>query len=111
MTRVKALISLCCLALFGAFAGASAAPLPGASQMQAGSLAQQVDYRRCFWQDGRRVCRIYEEDDDDDDYDYPDYDYDYGGGPGIVLGFGAGGGFGHGHGGFHAGHGGHGGHH
>jgi hypothetical protein len=113
MTRVKAILSICFVALFGALAGASAADLP-ASQTPAGSLARQVDYQSCTWRDGYRLCRTYDDDDededvdvDDDDYAYDDYPaYAYYGAPGIYLGIG---GFGHGHGGgFHHGGGGHG---
>jgi hypothetical protein len=105
MTRVKLFASLCFMALFGALAGASAAPLPPASPAGAQSLAQPVDYRRCFWSDGRRICRTYDDDDVDVDDDYDGGpDYSYYGAPGIYLGFGGIGGFGHGsHGHVHGG--------
>jgi len=97
MTRVKLLASLGFMALFAALAGASASPLPLSSQAEAQSLAQRVDYRRCFWSDGRRLCRTYYDDDDDDYADYDDGpDYSYYGAPGIYLGFGGIGGYGHG---------------
>lgn len=110
MTRVKSILSICFLALFGALAAASAVPLPASPQTQAGVFARVADYERCYWRNGYRLCRTYDddyEDDGDDDYDYDTPAYSYYGSPGIYLGFG-GIGFGRGHGGFHHGGGGHG---
>ncbi len=108
MTRAN-IIAASIAALFAATGSALAAPITAAPH-EATSQAQSVDYRRCWIEDGERVCRYVSEAYDDDYED--DYD-DYGYGPGIVLGFGGtGGGHGHFHGGGHGGHGhrGHGGH-
>lgn len=95
MTRINLLTSLCFMALFGVLAGASASPLPLASQAEVNSLAQDVDYRHCVWRDGRRLCRTDYDDQDDDDVDDA-LDYGSYSSPGIYLGFGADGSYGDG---------------
>ena len=87
MTRAIPLASFCVMALFGALASATAAPLPTASKSQVNALAQAIDYRRCYWDDGERVCRTYY-DDEDDDYGDDGPDYDGYGPPGVYLGYG-----------------------
>ena len=92
-------LPLAALALMlGAFAApASAAPVSSLDGVKAGSpsATQQIAYRRCWWEHGRRHCRrtvtrYY--------YDDGYYGYGPGYGPGIGLYFGGGG---HRHGGHH----------
>jgi hypothetical protein len=93
-----------------ALPAAAAAPQGARNGVAAPSQAEQVDYRRC-WNNGyRRVCRYYRGGYDNGFYGYQPYGY-YGG-PGLGLFFGGGGGGYRGHGGgrgFHGG--GHGGGH
>lgn len=95
MTRANSII-VASLATFLAVAGAATAAPFAAPQNDAKPQAQRVDYRRCWIEDGERICRYVSE--DPDVYSYDD-DYDYDPGPGVVLGFG-----GMGHGDFHGGH-------
>ena len=103
MTLLKSSLAISFTAMFAAFAGASAAPLPAPQGIRAPTPElTNVDYRRCYWRYGRRVCRYYE----DNDYDYDDYYPGYGGGGIYFYGgggrghhHGGGGGDGHGHGG------------
>ena len=93
----------------GAFAlmltAAQAAPLgAGGTDLKSGATAAPVEkaaYRRCWFRNGVRYCRWF-----DDDYGYYDYDtpyYGYGPGFGFYFGGGHGGHFhgGHFHGGGH----------
>ncbi len=61
-------------------------PLPIASQAEIESMAGTVDYRRCIWADGHRLCRTYYEESYGESPAVPDYGY-YGA-PGIYLGYG-----------------------
>jgi len=86
MLRAKLLAALGVIALSSALT-AAATPLPIASQAETESMARAVDYRRCIWADGYRLCRTY--------YDNESYgensaapDYGYYGAPGIYLGYG-----------------------
>ena len=66
----KTLLSLCIVGsvVFGTASATSASPpsgVRGVSNPDASSI-QTVDYRRCWWDDGRRVCRyVYGYRDDD----------------------------------------------
>jgi hypothetical protein len=87
--RAKLTAALGVMAVSGALSAAIATPLPIASQAEAETMAGAVDYRRCIWADGQRLCRSY--------YNHESYgessaapDYGYYGAPGIYLGFGAG---------------------
>ena len=89
MLRAKLTAAVGIMALSGAFADATARPLPISSQAETETMAGAVDYRRCIWADGQRLCRTY--------YNHESYgessaapDYGYYGAPGIYLGFGAG---------------------
>jgi hypothetical protein len=59
------------LALTWTIASAQAAPTIGPSGLKAAQMhaspTQTVDYRRCWWRHGNRVCRW-----------FPSYSYDYG---------------------------------
>ena len=52
------------------------------------SMAGTVDYRRCIWADGHRLCRTYYEDEPTASRPPPSPDYGYYGAPGIYLGYG-----------------------
>jgi len=86
MLRAKLFAALGVIALSSALT-ATATPLPIASQAETESMARAVDYRRCFWADGYRLCRTY--------YENESYgansaapEYGYYGAPGIYLGYG-----------------------
>jgi hypothetical protein len=85
MTGTQLFAALCSMALYGAFGGASASPLPLGSPAEI-ALAQDVDYPHCVWRDGSRLCRSDNDHPDDDNVDALDYG-SYGS-PGIYLGFG-----------------------
>ncbi len=84
MLRVKLFAALG-VALSGVIT-ATATPLPIASQAEVESMAGTVDYRRCIWADGHRLCRTYYEESYGENPAVPEYGY-YGA-PGIYLGYG-----------------------
>jgi hypothetical protein len=92
------------LALGFLAAPASAAPVAGMEGARGAnaSAAEQVAYRRCWYEHGRRHCRrtVTRYYSDDGYYGYGPSYY----GPGIGLYFGGGGGHRHGHGHSHRGH-------
>jgi hypothetical protein len=91
-----AAVALCAVAI-----PAMAAPIGGTSGLKsdmASANIQKVDFRRCWWHHGRRVCRWYRR-----SYGYYPYSYDYypSYGYGPTFGFAFGGHGHHGHGGHH----------
>jgi hypothetical protein len=73
----------------GIAAPASATTLPIASQDEMEAMTRPVDYRRCYWADGYRLCRTYYLDEGSDQASAaPAPDYGYYGAPGIFLGYG-----------------------
>jgi hypothetical protein len=81
--------SLIAVLVFGAAGPASAAMSPIASPDEMESMTRPVDYRRCYWADGYRLCRTYYLDESGDHASAaPAPDYGYYGAPGIYLGYG-----------------------
>ena len=88
MLRAKLIAALGAITLSSALT-AAAAPLPIASQAERETMAGAVDYRRCIWADGHKMCRTYYNDESYGESSAAP-DYGYYGAPGIYLGFGAG---------------------
>ena len=81
--------ALLAISVFGSAAPASAAMSPIASSDETELMTRPVDYRRCIWADGYRLCRTYYLDDSGDQASAaPAPDYGYYGAPGIYLGYG-----------------------
>jgi hypothetical protein len=82
------LATLLAVSAFSVLAPASATTPPIASQDEMESMARPVDYRRCYWADGHRLCRTYYLDESSDQASAaPAPDYGYYGAPGIYLGY------------------------
>jgi len=82
--------TLLAASVLGIVAPASATTLPIASQDEMEAMTRPVDYRRCYWADGYRLCRTYYLDESSDQASAaPAPDYGYYGAPGIFLGGGA----------------------
>lgn len=81
--------TLLAASVFGVLAPASATTLPIASHDEMEAMTRPVDYRRCYWADGYRLCRTYYLDEGSDQASAaPAPDYGYYGAPGIFLGYG-----------------------
>ena len=62
-------------------------PIASSDEMEL--MTRTVDYRRCIWADGYRLCRTYYIDESGDQASAaPSPDYGYYGAPGIYLGYG-----------------------
>ncbi len=79
--------TLLAASVFGATAPASATTSPIASPDEMDAMTRPVDYRRCYWADGYRLCRTYYLNESGDQASaVPSPDYGYYGAPGIYVG-------------------------